>query len=84
MASSKLFAFGVGQQRERNRSQGRSVVDERVEPAEIAGDLHGDRVDVFLAPDVPDDPAGAGLRGDLLDRPGGAGDESDAGTSGDE
>jgi hypothetical protein len=40
----QLFAFGIGQQRERDRSQGRSIVDERVEPAEIAGDLNGDRV----------------------------------------
>ncbi len=68
-------ASGVG-------SEVRSVVDERIEPAEVPRDLQRQRIDVFLASDVADDAARASLLGDLLDGRGGAGDEGDTSASG--
>ena len=54
------FAVGVAEQRERRRAEVRGVVHQHVEAAECADDLEGDRVDVLLQGDVPDDPVYAG------------------------
>ena len=72
------LALGVGQQRQRHRPEARRVVDQHVEPAEAAGDLQRDRVDVVLAADVADDAVRAGRVGGALDGARGAGDEGDA------
>src|SRR5262249_23544355 len=74
----QILAFRVGERHERGRSEGRCAVDERIEPAKVARDLQGDRVDVFLVPDVADNPTGPRLIGNLLDRTGSTSDKGNA------
>ena len=77
----QLLAFRIGEQGQRRGPKARGVVDQHVEPAEIARDLQRDRVDVVLPPDVADNAASAGFIGDPCHRPGAARDERDAGAS---
>ena len=72
----QVLAVGVAQQRQRRRPEVRGVVDQHVEPAELADDLHGDGVDVVLHGDVADDAVRAGVSPrHLLDAARRAGDE---------
>src|SRR5437588_2887801 len=73
----QLLAFGIGQGYERDRPEARGVVDQYIEPLEVAEDLQGDWIDVVLASDIPDDSERSGLFGDLLDGADRAGDERD-------
>ena len=52
----EVLARGVAEERERHRAERRRVVDEHVEAAEGANDLHGDGVDVVLEGHVSGDP----------------------------
>ena len=75
-AQFQVLAVGVAQQLQRRRPEVRGVVDQHVEAAEFADDLHGDGVDVVLHGDVADDAVRAGvLARHLLDAARRAGDE---------
>ncbi len=75
----EILAIGVGQQRQGDRTQVRSVVDQHVQPAQQAGDLQGRRIDRLLVSDVGDDAVGAGLAGHGLDPLASAGGEDHLG-----
>jgi hypothetical protein len=67
-ASSRSLTVGVRQERERNGTEARRVVDEHVQPAKAAEDLQRDRIDGFLRRDVADDAVRVGMStGDLVD-----------------
>ena len=57
----EIFAVGVGEQRERHRTEARGVVDQDVEAAELADDLQRDRMDIVLERDVADDAVRAAM-----------------------
>jgi hypothetical protein len=67
----------VSKELERRRPQARGVVDEHIEIAEVPGDLERHGVDIFLAPKIADDTAGACFPGDLLHELGPTGNERD-------
>src|SRR4029078_11116697 len=71
---SASIASGVGPKTD-------ALFNQHVEAPEVGGYLQCDRVNIFLPPNVGDDPVPTRLSGDLLDRRGIAGDEGDMGTA---
>ena len=64
----QVFAIRIAEESERHRAEVGGIVDQDIQAAELARDLHGDRIDVVLRRDVADDAVRAGMSGgDAID-----------------